>query len=97
MSLADEEDVIHTLHSELAKTTGDLAGLPEAQATELATMITRFLQERFGGREVYIRARDRKERDRAVVAAFTGANRDEVCKDFGISPATLYRILDRAR
>lgn len=97
MSLADEEDVLAALRSEAAKMAGDMFGLQEAQASELAAAITAWLQQKCGGRELYVRARSRKERDRAVVADFDGRNHAEVCRAHGISLATLYRILERAR
>ena len=89
--------MVRSLHSELARTAGDVFGLTEANAAELAQMITAWIQSRYGARRVYVHARSRQERDRAVVAAFNGQNRDQVCRDFGISETTLYRILDRAR
>lgn len=93
----DFDDVLLSLRNELTRSTCDQFGLAEAQATELGEWIVAWLQERFGGREVYIRARQREERDRAVLADYHGGmGRDEVCKKHGISRATFYAILQRS-
>lgn len=90
-----ELDLMVALRQELTNGISDIAGLGEHQAANLADAITALLQERYGGQEVYIRARSRQERDRAVMADFDGTNRDEVCRKHDISKATLYRILAR--
>ncbi|WP_042886363.1 Mor transcription activator family protein [Cupriavidus necator] len=57
--------------------------------------LERGLRRLLGGQEVYIPAPDRRERDEAIRAAFNGRNRDEVCRQFGISKTTFYEVINR--
>lgn len=73
-------------------------GYNERYASLIAEDILRGLQARYGGDALYVPKTIRDpSRDAAVVAAFTGANRDEVCRRFGIGRRTFYDILARSR
>lgn len=79
---------------------GGLIGrrMPEAEAKLLAADIARELAPRIGGR--YLPKRDeaqRRKRNAAVVAAFTGRNHAEVMRQFQISRRLLFSILSQAR
>lgn len=88
------EDV--SIQSTLARILRERIGLNERYAEQMAEDVLKGLQEHFGGDEVYIPKRlPRVVRDRAVREAFTGANRDEVCRAFGIRKTTFYEIIGR--
>lgn len=79
---------------------GGLIGrlMPEAEARLLAAELARDLAPRIGGR--YLPKRDeaqRRKRNAAVVAAFTGRNHAEVMRQFQISRRLLFSILAQAR
>jgi Mor family transcriptional regulator len=71
-------------------------GIDPGYAQVLSVACHDSLVRQWGGTTVYIPAGFRESRDRAVVAAFTGWNRSEVCRQFQISEKTFYRILHRA-
>ena len=59
--------------------------------------LTRGLRNRWGGREVYIPAEDKTERNRRIREAWRGNNASELMVRFCVSKTTLYRVLnDRA-
>lgn len=90
----DTADV--SIQSTLARILRERIGLNERYSVQIAEDILRGLQEHFGGDEVYIPKRlPRVVRDRAVREAFTGSNRDEICKAFAISRRTFYNIIGR--
>jgi Mor family transcriptional regulator len=62
-------------------------------AADLMQLVVDGLREDFGGERVWLPALDKSERNQAIVKAFTGRNHYEVCRQFGISRATLYRII----
>lgn len=56
------------------------------------------LCRRFGGQQLYIPVEDVvADRHARIVALFNGRNHHEVCRQVGISRATLYRALKLAR
>jgi len=74
-------------------------GMHEHLALPIADEILGLLQTEFGGSRVYIPSATKRminERNKRVMAAFTGDNHDQVCRDNGITRSTLYRILNRA-
>jgi DNA invertase Pin-like site-specific DNA recombinase len=67
-------------------------GMPEPEARAFAaTLIDRIRTNHAG--EVYIRAPDKQKRNERIRQLFNGVNHDRVCREFGISKATLYRII----
>lgn len=88
------EDV--SIRATLARILRERIGLNERYSEQIAEDILRGLQEHYGGDEMYIPKRlPRAVRDRAVREAFTGSNREEICKAFAISRRTFYNILSR--
>lgn len=64
--------------------------------SKLAHLLLEELRRQLGGRSVYVATKTserRPERDDAVRRMFNGRNRREVQHQFGISRATLYRIV----
>ena len=85
-----------SIQSTLARILQERVGLNERYAAQMAEDVLKGLQEHFGGDEIYIpKHLPRVVRDRAVREAFTGANRDEVCRAFAISRRTFYNIIGR--
>ena len=78
---------------------GDGVFRPDVSARrleEFAALVARRLAPRIGGR--YVPKRDiRAARDSQVLAAFKGANHQEVMREFKISRRLLYAILARGR
>ena len=70
--------------------------IDRAALEQFAALMARRLGPLIGGRYVPKRD-DRAARDAAVWAAFTGRNREEVMRSFGISRRLLYSILSRKR
>lgn len=73
-------------------------GLAEQSATQIVEEIFDGLFTEFGGERLYF-CREPKaridERDANVLAEFNGRNKQTVCRRYGISERTLYRILHR--
>lgn len=92
------EDRAVSLHYELTAILREEVGLHEPFASQIAEAVLRGLRRRRGGEELYVPKRaGRAQRDRAVLEAFTGANRREVCRRFEISRTTFYEIINRRR
>ncbi len=72
-------------------------GLHEPMAEVMSEAICRGLRTRWGGREIYVPAEDIAERNRRIREAWRGNNAAEVLARFGISKATLYRVLNEQR
>jgi len=72
-----------------------LMGQPTHLALQVADAALTAFMEHLGGQRIYFPSRESIDEE-AILAAFTGNNRDAVCEAFGISRATLYRLL-RAR
>jgi hypothetical protein len=69
-------------------------GLTEPFVDLVSEAILQGLRERWGGREIYVPAEDTTERNRRIRAAWRGNNVNEMTARFGISKATLYRVLN---
>lgn len=98
MNDGSADDRVVTLQYTLTTIIRERIGMNERYASQLAEDILRGLQERYGGDEVYVpKMLGRATRDAAVLAAFNGSNRDDVCRRFGIGRRTFYDILARSR
>jgi Mor family transcriptional regulator len=88
-----DEDKATTIRNDITRAVREATGLHECYASSLGAAILERLQTRWGGDRIYVPQVDRPARDAAIREAFTGRNHDEVCRQFGISRRTLYRIL----
>ena len=96
MTRPAEEERSLTLHVELTEILSAETGLNEALASQFAAAVLRGLQRLRGGDELYVpKGQGTARRDAEVRAAFRGNNREEVCRRFGISRRTFYRIVGR--
>jgi Mor family transcriptional regulator len=86
---------VERLREEMVEIIGRRIGLKESVARPLAEEVVEALREHYGARAPYIPARSKKEERAAIIAAFNGRNRAEVCRKFGISRATFYRYINQ--
>lgn len=87
------EDSAATLRSDLMRIVRERIGVNEMFVPRVAEEILQGLRESLGGREVYIPAPDKLERDAQIRSEFNGRNAKEVCDRRGISRARLYQII----
>lgn len=75
------------------------AGAPPQVAADLAGAAAERIRCRWGGMAVYIpKGRDAQERrDYEIYRRFTGYNRQELCREYGLSEQRLYQIVARVR
>lgn len=69
----------------------ELTDIVRENADSLVDMLLAGMRERMGGREVYIPAADKVNRDAQIRAMFNGRNLREVMREFGVSQRTVYR------
>lgn len=67
-------------------------GLPQASASAVTGRVMDGLREAVGGQSVYFSSRSVKDRNRRIRITFNGRNLDAVCRQFGVSKATVYRV-----
>lgn len=94
---AQTEDAAIQLEHDFVEIIRQRIGLNETLATIHAQEIVRGLRERHGGRELWIPASDKSERNAAILRDFHGSNIEEVVKRYGIKRAQIYRIVGGAR
>jgi Mor family transcriptional regulator len=68
-------------------------GMPEPEARALAATLIDRIQTKHAGDEVYIPGPNKHRRNEHIRRMFNGVNHDVVCRKFGISKATLYRVM----
>jgi Mor family transcriptional regulator len=89
-----ENDGAALLRSDIREVVRHKIGMTEPFADLISEAILQGLRERWGGREIYVPAEDTAERNRRIRQAWRGNNASEVMLRFGISKATLYRVLN---
>lgn len=89
-----ETDTDAWLRKRLTRTIRQFTCFDERLATQLATEIVDLFFEQYQGERIYI-SQPRNRRDAEILAAFDGTNRADVCRRYGISERTLYRILNK--
>lgn len=88
---AEQEDNASWLRRELIEILREEIGMIEAFAEIHADAVLCGMRRRIGGREIYIPAPDKTDRDAQIRAAFNGRNLREVMRQFGVSQRTVYR------
>lgn len=63
------------------------------KARYLSNDIFRRIQQKLGGNEIYIPAKNTEQRNIKIRGSFDGTNHAEICKRFSISLATFYRVI----
>jgi len=91
--MAISDHIADILRAEISLAVTEETGADSEAARRMADRVFARMQKYWGGQRVYIPAVDSAERNRAIRAAFTGANHAEVCRRYGISLATLYRVI----
>lgn len=66
-------------------------GMNKALAQDLAKAMLARMLKTVGGD--YLPKVDKAARNKAIKARFNGVNHEEICHEFGVSKATLYRVL----
>ena len=89
------EDDFAAWHQDLTMSITEGTGLREDIASKVAEAALRKLQERRGGRRSYLPTVGPQDRHEAIRTAFRGNNHDEVCREHGVSRATLYRVINK--
>lgn len=92
MSLHRDLDPADWWRDELRAIVREDVGLSDASADEIADLILVGMRRRNGGREIYVPAPDLKKRDAEIRASFNGQNMHEVCRAYGVSKSTVYRV-----
>lgn len=87
------DDKAAAMRNEITSAIREATGLHERFASELSDEILSRLMTRWGGDRLHVPACDRAARDEAIRADFDGRNHDAVCRRYGISQATLYRVI----
>lgn len=96
MSLRDTARL--QLRTRIVRVVRESTGLHEQFAVPIADEILDVVERDVDGKTLDRTPRELQEqRDRLVIAAFNGRNRNEVCRSFKISLPTFYRILRRSR
>ena len=68
-------------------------GLSRQLASDFARAAVDRMTKNIGGGSLYIPKEDKESRDAKIRARFNGVNHDELCRVFGVSKRTLYRII----
>lgn len=89
------DDTLVSLKQDLTAVVQQEIGFNEIFATQIADALVRGLRKRLGGQDLYIPAEDRTERDAMIRKEFNGRNIDDMCKKFGLSKRSIYKIVER--
>jgi len=85
------------LVDELSVALCDAKGIPLDTAVAYAEPIVRYLQQQYGGDELYIpQPYIRRDAAQIVAARNAGMPLKQILREFGISRRTFYRILSQA-
>lgn len=91
-----EINVAQALQDELAVALQEAKGIPFADASSLAAPIVRYLQQQYGGDELYIpQPYMRRDVAEILAARDRGTPMAQILRDFNISRRTYYRLLSQ--
>lgn len=91
MSVADR--IADLLQTDIQTAIEESLCVEAGSAKVIASDVFKRLQTNWGGKELYIPARNTDLRNQAIRSQFNGKNHAEVCKRYGISLRHLYRII----
>jgi len=77
-------------------TTAVAFGMQEPLARDFAKAMVDRIQNQYAG-PVYVPKPDKNRRNERIRRMFNGVNHEFVCREFGISKATLYRVVGQAK
>ena len=72
------------------------AGLSHEMSANIASHVAESVRDYFGGQMIYIpkgSGFELDKRDAEIWSKFNGANRDQLCREYGISQTWFYRII----
>jgi Mor family transcriptional regulator len=72
-------------------------GMPEPEARAFAATLIDRIQMSHAGDAIYIPGPNKHRRNERIRRMFNGVNHDVVCREFGISKATLYRVVGQTK
>ena len=85
-------EYIRHLYNDILLTANQF-GMSDATALDFAQAMVNRIQSNHAGVEVYIPQAGKRQRNERIRRMFNGVNHDIVCAEFGISKATLYRVV----
>lgn len=68
-------------------------GVSQSVASDLVSAMLEQIKKYAGGGVIYVKKPSKEKRNHRIIAMYNGVNKEEVCGEFNISAATLYRIL----
>ena len=89
-------DYLETLRSEVIAS-AQRNGVRARVAMMIADAVEERIRTEYGTAYVYIHAPSKEVRDRRILEEFNYRNHADICKKFGISMKTLFRILKKNR
>ncbi|MGZ8915830.1 MAG: Mor transcription activator family protein [Methylobacter sp.] len=88
-------DYLDQLYNDLLMTANQF-GMSHVTAQDFARSMVDRIKNAHAG-PVYIPKPDKSRRNERIRRTFNGVNHDIVCREFGISKATLYRVVGQAK
>lgn len=92
--MSDSENNRDFLISTITRVVRQATGLHEHFSCEIANAVVDELGRQHGCEKIYIPAVPKSVKREAVLSDFDGRNGDRVCRQHGISKATLYRYVN---
>lgn len=93
MTPGETEDAAAQLQRDITNIVREETGMHEGIATMFSEALVRGLRRRLGGRELYIPAPGRSERDSAIRRDYNGRNMDELMRRHEIGRTRFYEII----
>lgn len=92
LTAGQAEDAAVQLQQDMVAIVREEIGMHESIAALFADALVRGLRRRMGGRELYIPAADRSERNAGIRRDFDGTNMAYVMGKYGVSRTTVYDL-----
>lgn len=90
MSITDH--IATLLQNDIQIAIEDVLGVEHGSAETMAELVFKHLQKNWGGREIWIPADNKQQRNEKIKHDFNGRNHAEICRFYRISLRQLYRI-----